>query len=318
MKHTVFIHTNEPQMLGAILAAHALRTRSKTPDAFDVRIVSLSDYPHLLDKEGQVYLRKGRPAVWVNRDLQSFSPLRFLPPQLMGYEGRAILIDPDVFALSDICELFDMDMHGKAVLARTTRSTFGRLEERPFYATSVMLMDCARLIHWRWEEMLDRLFAGAFDYGNWISLRLEAPETVGPLPEEWNHLDTLTPQTRMLHTTERSTQPWKTGLPVDFDMTYAAAKPSRKQPLFKRIRGWLRPEKPQHRSLGKLTHYLPHPDSNQERFIFTLMREALEAGVIEEAYLEECMRKDYLRHDALEVLARLRPFSREELLEAAC
>ena len=28
---------------------------------------------------------------WRNDDLQSFTPLRFMPPQLMGYRGRAVV-----------------------------------------------------------------------------------------------------------------------------------------------------------------------------------------------------------------------------------
>ena len=51
--------------------------------------------------------------IWRNDDLQSFTPLRFLPPQLMGYQGRAVVIDPDIFATGDIWELLSRDMAGK-------------------------------------------------------------------------------------------------------------------------------------------------------------------------------------------------------------
>lgn len=34
-------------------------------------------------------MRNGDMRAWLNNDLQSFTPLRFVPPQLMGYEGRA-------------------------------------------------------------------------------------------------------------------------------------------------------------------------------------------------------------------------------------
>ena len=58
-------------------------------------------------------------------DLQSFTPLRFMPPQLMGYEGRAIVIDPDVFAVGDVYELLTprhggQGRHGPAPLASAT------------------------------------------------------------------------------------------------------------------------------------------------------------------------------------------------------
>jgi len=31
---------------------------------------------------------------WFNDDLQSFTPTRFMPPELMAYQGRAVVIDP--------------------------------------------------------------------------------------------------------------------------------------------------------------------------------------------------------------------------------
>ena len=41
-----------------------------------------------------------------------------MPPGLMGYEGRSVVIDPDIFAVADVWELLTRDMQGKAILAR--------------------------------------------------------------------------------------------------------------------------------------------------------------------------------------------------------
>ena len=42
-----------------------------------------------------------------------------MPPELMGYQGRAVVIDPDIFAIGDIWELLTRDMQGKqTVVAR--------------------------------------------------------------------------------------------------------------------------------------------------------------------------------------------------------
>ena len=57
---------------------------------------------------------------WRNDDLQSFTPLRFMPPELMGYQGRAVVVDPDVFAVGDVFELLT-PRH-----ARARRSCAGR------------------------------------------------------------------------------------------------------------------------------------------------------------------------------------------------
>jgi hypothetical protein len=97
MRPTVFIHTNHKQIAGAIVAEHSLVRNSKNADKFDIRVIHTEDHPLLREREGQRYLRDGVKRVWRYEDLQSFTTLRFRPPELMGYEGRAVVIDPDVF-----------------------------------------------------------------------------------------------------------------------------------------------------------------------------------------------------------------------------
>ena len=86
-----------------------------------------------------------------------------------------------------------------------------------YFASSVMLLDCAKLRHWRCEEQFNELFEFKRDYMDWVSLKLEPRETIGLLEKEWNDFDRLTAATKMLHNTRRITQPWKTGLPIDFE-----------------------------------------------------------------------------------------------------
>ena len=93
MKAGVFIQTNHKQITGAVVAEHALRRYSSNNDKFDVTIMDMRDYPFFAEHEGREYLRDGVHRVWLNDDLQSFTPTRFLPPQLMGYEGRAVVIE---------------------------------------------------------------------------------------------------------------------------------------------------------------------------------------------------------------------------------
>src|SRR3546814_19817599 len=84
MKPTVFVHTNDRQMVGAIVSAYSLQRNASNPEAFDVRIIRQEDYPFFQAREGQSFLRAGGTRVWRNEDLQSFTPLRFMPPELMG------------------------------------------------------------------------------------------------------------------------------------------------------------------------------------------------------------------------------------------
>ena len=290
MRDTVFIHSNRKQRLGALVSAHSLRTRSAAPDAFDVRILWAEDHPFIEARDGQPYLREGRKVLWVEDDLQSFPPLRFDVPRVMGYAGRAVVIDPDVFAVADVRELLERDMGGCAVMAKRMPAD-GR---KPLHwASSVMLLDCAKLRHWRCEEDFGRLFTFERDYDDWMWLLLEPAGTVGELEPTWNHFDTLDATTKLLHNTHRRTQPWKTGLPADFTPrgrhADAAERPFLERAL-DRLRG---------RTAGPRGRYKPHPDPAQERFFFGLLRECLAAGVIDRDVVVEEIERRHVRHDAL-------------------
>jgi hypothetical protein len=294
VKPRVFIHTNHRQMVGALVAQHALRRASARPDAFDVEILHTADFPFLREREGQLYLRDGAKRPWLCDDLQSFTPLRFLPPERMGHRGRALVTDPDVFAVGDVLELLERDLQGHAIACRRRSGSKGRAG---FRASSVMLLDCEQLRHWRCAEQFARLFSFELDYSDWIGLRLEDPRTIAPLEDHWNDFDRLTPETKLLHNTRRWTQPWKTGLPIDFH----PAETTRAFPPL----GWWR--RARRRMLGPyagLGHYRRHPDPAQERFFFGLVRECLDAGVFSEAWLREEIQRGHLRRDAFEAMER--------------
>jgi hypothetical protein len=251
VRPTVFIHTNDRQIVGALVAEYSMKRNSARADAFDVRIVRREDHPFFLEHEGRPYLRDGAWRPWKNDDLQSFTPLRFVPPEQMGYQGRALVVDPDVFSVSDVWELLSRDMQGKAILCRR-RSGW---KKKSCFASSVMLLDCARLPHW------------------------------------------LTPATKLLHNTRRWTQPWKTGLPVDFVPGEKFSAVPGVAWLMRKRREWFG----DHAFLGR---YLRHPDPAQERFFFGLLRECLDRGVVSEELLRREMQRNHVRHDALEVLDR--------------
>ncbi len=299
MDHCVFIQANHKQMLGAIIAEYALRRNSSHNERFDVRIMHYDDIPVFRKREGEVFLRGGGKRVWVREDLQSFSPSRFMPPELMGFKGRALVIDPDVFALADVWDLLSRDMEGKAILCRRKTGTKGK---RGCLATSVMLLDCAKLTHWNFEEQFNAMFDFERDYMKWICLKYEPRDTIGFFEPEWNDFDRLNSSTKMLHTTKRKHQPWKTGLPIDY-------RPADTFRLFP-PRHWLRRAR---RALfgdyGLLGTYGKHPDPNQENLFFALARECLNYGVLTEAQLREAMAQNHLRHDAMELIERVPPLA---------
>ena len=207
MEHCVFIHTNHKQIVGALVAEHALRRNSRHNDSFDVRIIEHKDYPFLQAREGQLYLRDGMKRPWLNDDLQSFTPLRFMPPELMGYRGRAVVIDPDIFAVGDVWDLLSRDMQGKAILCRRRAGPKGLIDG--CLASSVMLLDCAKLTHWRVEEQFNEMFEFKRDYQPWICLRTEPRETIGLFENEWNDFDKLTARRRCFTTPAAAPSPGK-------------------------------------------------------------------------------------------------------------
>jgi len=295
MDHCVFIQTNHKQIVGALVAEYALRRNSQNNDKFDVRIINTKDYPFFREREGQMYLRDGVKRTWLNDDLQSFTPTRFMPPELMGYKGRAVVIDPDIFAIADIWELLSRDMQGKAIMCRPRSGTKGIIDR--CLASSVMLLDCEKLPHWNVEQSFNEMFEFKRDYMPWICLRMEDRDTIGLFENVWNDFDKLTPETKMLHVTRRKTQPWKAGLPIDW-------RPAERFRLFPPVAWAMRARRHLFGEYGLLGKYKEHPDENQTNLFFGLLKECLEKGIVSEDMLREEMKHNHVRHDAFEVLEK--------------
>lgn len=281
-RNTVFIQANARQMLGAKISAESYKKASANPDSFDVVIMDAADYPRLM-QEGQSILRGGVIRQWEPDDLQSFTPLRFAPPKLMGWKGRAVVTDPDCFGVGDVAELFDRDMDGRAVMAVARP---GHNKRNDYIATSVMLLDCAKLTNWDIDQDLDDLFAQRFDYIDWIELKRQPRETIGLLEPEWNDFDRLTPRTKILHTTKRRTQPWKAGLPIDYTLR-------ERGPLdfLRRL---------------KRRRYETHPDRNQEALVYSLLADLVDKGAVTKTELVAEMAANHVRHDSLDLIERYR------------
>ncbi|MCA3554846.1 hypothetical protein [Aestuariivirga sp.] len=304
MKPTVFVHTNAKQIVGAIVSKYSFGRFAADPSAFEVKLIETASYSWMRDYEGKLFLRDGLKRRWLNDDLQSFTVLRFAPPEIMRHEGRSLVVDPDVFCISSINELLARDMGDAAILARHRTGS-----KEAAWASSVMLLDNARLTHWNLRENFDEMFAFKRDYMKWITLLTEPQDKIAPLESVWNDFDRLTPETRMIHNTKRQTQPWKSGLPVDFRPPESRHGLTPKN-LYHRLR----------RSLfgdyGLLGSYKSHPDPNQERLFFALLRECLDRGLVSEAMLRQEMKHNHIRHDALDLVRRTPTLDEKPLFAA--
>jgi hypothetical protein len=198
----------------------------------------------------------------------------------MRYQGSALVIDPDVFAVKDPRPIFGFDLKGAGIAAV--------MNKRGTPASSVMFMDCSKLEHWSIESILEDLFSGAIDYRELMSL---LGESVTALPDEWNHRDKLEPETRMLHCTRKITQPWKTGLPIDFRIKGKRARVLSTLPSS--WAEWLQPV------LRVPVKFQPHPNKLIEHTVIGVVAAALQDGAISEATVAEHIEAGHVRSDLL-------------------
>jgi len=197
--------------------------------------------------------------------------------------------------VGDVWELLTRDMTESAILCRPRSGSKGR---RGCLASSVMLLDCAKLHHWRCQDQFEEMFRFDRDYMKWISLQLEPSDSIQLFEHAWNDFDNLDARTGLLHNTKRKTQPWKTGLKIDY---FPPEKPGGSAAL-----GWLYRQR--RRLFGHyalMGRYKIHPDANQENLFFGLLRECLEQGIVSEQMIRDQMRRKHVRHDAIELLDRV-------------
>ncbi len=221
---------------------------------------------------GVRFRRGSQLPIYDPHELQSFTLSRFMPPELMGFSGRALVIDPDVFALADVGELFATDLRDNAIAA--CRGKHG-------WDSSVMLLNCAKLAHWKISDILAALKNLSGDYFDLIQLRME-PKIL-ELPSKWNSHDRIGPETKMVHMTRVHTQPWKTGLHLDY-------LPAKSRRLFGLHMLFVKP----------IAHYQPHPEPEVEKAFLDLFTEAVAAGAVTEADIADAIARKFVRADIRE------------------
>lgn len=142
---------------------------------------------------------KGRPDRTQNTLIgwkTNFSCFRWAIPELCEFKGRAIYLDVDQILLKDIRQMWELPMDGCSYLSiRPER-------------TDVMLMDCS-LFAGPWWYSIDKMKPSGKSQRHYRKV-VEANTKVGKLDGIYNCLDGdgFTIDTRLLHYTEMTTQPW--------------------------------------------------------------------------------------------------------------
>ena len=110
----IFIQANDNQLVAAKVAKFALETRGRAgARGIPVTIMNVDEMPLFEAFSGVAYRCGGQMIRYDRRHVQSFTLSRFLPPEIMSFSGRALVIDPDVLAVSDIDELLSLDFGGQ-------------------------------------------------------------------------------------------------------------------------------------------------------------------------------------------------------------
>lgn len=128
-----------------------------------------------------------------------FTMFRYAVPEMCGFKGRAIYLDTDMVVFGDLAELWR------------------HKNRKPWYCTNdkrtdVSVIDCApfrvALEQGRWPP-LARIKTNAYPHRVRAFLLTGGLMEMG-LPTCWNSLDRYVPgETKLLHFTKMSTQPWK-------------------------------------------------------------------------------------------------------------
>ena len=275
----IFICSNENQLIGAKVAKSSIIRRSKYSDN-DIKIIQESDVPELGHFFSKPYLRRGIMGAFDKNDMQSFTLLRFYIPELLNYQGKALVLDPDIFLVQKgIEQLENFAFDSSPIYAR-------RALKKNSWGSSVLLLSCEKLKHWSLKSFIQKLHKGEIDYDDLMNLRLE--NSVSPLQTKWNEFDDFKEDTILLHTTERLTQPWRAGLKLNSTI----------EPLFKFL-----PRAPIYKIFGKdLTIGREHPSQKVSDFFFEEFLACINNQTISRYEVSNAIDNGYIRPDIFEKL----------------
>ena len=158
-----------------------------------------------------------QPKTVARRGGTRFGFVRFLIPQLMGYEGKAIYFDADQLVLGDVRELIDsLDADHAVGVVQQPEGTFAGEPVPARNETSVMVLDCEKLKDWDPDQIFESVVAndatpgpGQIRYKDFMRLGWVDPALIQAIDPRWNHYNLLRDDTRNVHFSHVREQPWK-------------------------------------------------------------------------------------------------------------
>lgn len=278
----IFICTNNSQLIGAKVAKSSILRRSSfTEDQVEIlEEKSVGEFSNIYN---QSFLRNGKIIKFDPNDFQSFTLLRFHIPLLMNYQNKALVIDPDIFLVRQGLEkIFEFSEQSPVSAIESIYDNF--------WDSSVMLLDCSKLVTWDIKKFIEKIKMGEMDYQDILNLKF-CDDQVSKLGSKWNQFDQILENTILLHTTSRISQPWRVGLKFN----------SYIKPILKIIpREWI------YKIMGRpFDKGVEHPEAKVTNFFFNELKYALKHEHISMENLSDAVKNNFVRRDIFEVLKRV-------------
>lgn len=274
-------------MFGAILSRYSILKHNPSIDINDVEIINVDDNTYFNASINRKIIRGGKEYIWDRNDLQSFTLLRFLPPKIMNYKGFSMVIDPDIFAVSNFTEKLKKLKTEKIIMSKKNKDGKNGL------ATSLMIFNNELCRSLQLDDKINKVLKGELDYNNLMNLNFLNENQFFELNEDWNSFDKLNKDTIFLHTTNRITQPWKTGLEVDFVQNYPKFRYKIIPNSFIRnLKEFIMKKK-----FPPYKYYIDHPDKDIKDFFFNLLGQAYSDKFIDHELILKNIENKFIRND---------------------
>ncbi len=269
----IYIQSNKFQNIAANVAKYSFERFGH-----DVKIISVEENELLVKYLNKKILRNGKLSTYKN-DLQSFTLLRFLAPELDENKELILVIDPDIFAIKDPIEILNYHNENSDISC-TFYDNIPRSE--------MMLIDTKK-IKWNFEKITKDIFDLKMDYSYLMKLSFDHNLKINKISKRFNSHDIIHEDTILLHTTNRITQPWKINLKVDFDRNYKKSYLIKEN--LKRIL------KKKYDQFALSNKYILHENTLVVKSIQNLFKDAYSSNSITREMIKTSLANDYISEE---------------------
>jgi len=185
MKYNIYIGSQKSHELIIKVLEYSLKINSR----YDVNVFPI--YQNFCSKHKPPVCKKNLPGT-------SFSFQRFIIPEIMSFKGLGLYLDSDMIVFEDIKDLFDTAINDNQIYLPSNYKRTGH--------TSVMLINSSKC-NWKINDIIKLLDEEHLSYKE-LMQEVKICTKIGTFNKNWNCLDVYNNDTKLLHFTNMSKQPW--------------------------------------------------------------------------------------------------------------